>query len=57
MTETKVVLITGSARRIGAGIARRLHAVGYRVALHAHTSQADLQALRRNWKACAPAAP
>ncbi|KLD75218.1 pteridine reductase, partial [Xanthomonas hyacinthi DSM 19077] len=45
MTETKVALITGSARRIGAGIARRLHAAGYRVALHAHTSQAELQAL------------
>ncbi|UKE74018.1 pteridine reductase [Xanthomonas graminis] len=45
MTQTKVALITGSARRIGAGIARRLHAAGYRVALHAHTSQAELQAL------------
>ncbi|WP_295967971.1 pteridine reductase [uncultured Xanthomonas sp.] len=45
MTQTKVALITGSARRIGAGIARRLHAAGYAVALHAHTSQAELQAL------------
>lgn len=45
MTQTKVALITGSARRIGAGIARRLHAAGYAVALHAHTSQAELHAL------------
>ncbi|WP_045728221.1 pteridine reductase [Xanthomonas sp. GPE 39] len=45
MSHLKVALITGSARRIGAGIARHLHAAGYRVALHAHTSQTELQAL------------
>ncbi|CBA15351.1 pteridine reductase [Xanthomonas albilineans] len=45
MPHIKVALITGSARRIGAGIARHLHAAGYRVALHAHTSQTELRAL------------
>ncbi|PPT92478.1 pteridine reductase [Xanthomonas theicola] len=54
MIETKVALITGSARRIGAGIAQRLHAVGYRVALHAHTSQAELQALAQGLEARRP---
>ncbi|MEA0761169.1 pteridine reductase [Xanthomonas campestris pv. campestris] len=39
MTDSsKVVLITGAARRIGAQIATTLHASGYRVALHAHRS-------------------
>ncbi len=41
----RVALITGSARRIGAAIARHLHAHGYRVALHAHRSGDELQAL------------
>ncbi|WP_159091935.1 SDR family NAD(P)-dependent oxidoreductase, partial [Xanthomonas fragariae] len=35
---SKVVLITGAGRRIGAQIATTLHAAGYRVALHAHRS-------------------
>lgn len=46
MSETaKVALVTGAARRIGAAIALRLHAAGYRLALHAHGSTADLAAL------------
>ena len=46
MTDTSpVALVTGSARRIGAAIARHLHARGHRVALHAHTSATELQAL------------
>jgi pteridine reductase len=40
-----VALITGSARRIGVAIARHLHANGYDVALHAHTSGEELQNL------------
>ncbi|KAB7767839.1 pteridine reductase [Xanthomonas maliensis] len=41
---SKVVLITGAARRIGAQIATTLHTAGYRVALHAHRSGQTLAA-------------
>jgi pteridine reductase len=41
----KVALVTGSARRIGAGIARTLHANGARVAIHYRSSAADADAL------------
>lgn len=40
-----VALITGSARRIGAAIARALHAAGFDLALHYRSSRDDLQAL------------
>src|SRR5690606_3196637 len=50
-----VVLITGSARRIGACIARHLHPLGYKIALHHRNSvqeakalAADLNQLRAN---------
>ena len=41
----RVALITGAARRIGAVIARTLHAAGWDVALHFRRSRAELDAL------------
>ena len=41
----RVALITGSSRRIGAAIARALHAAGYATALHARAPGAELDAL------------
>lgn len=43
--ERPVVLITGAARRVGAAIARSLHAAGYDLALHCRHSRAELDAL------------
>ncbi len=45
MQNEKVVLITGAAKRVGAVIARTLHAQGMRVAIHYNTSADDAQAL------------
>jgi pteridine reductase len=39
------VLVTGGARRIGAAIARRLHAAGASVVLHCHRSRAEAEGL------------
>jgi pteridine reductase len=41
-----VVLITGAARRVGATIARSLHAAGYDLALHYRNSKSEIEALR-----------
>jgi pteridine reductase len=43
--DTPVALVTGSARRLGAAIARTLHAAGYSVALHCGHSRAEADAL------------
>jgi pteridine reductase len=42
-----VALITGAARRVGAVIARRLHAEGYNLALHYRSSNEDMRALQK----------
>src|SRR5579864_3811111 len=41
MEATKTVLITGAAKRIGRGIALRLHQAGYRVAIHYGASEKE----------------
>ena len=43
--EGKAVLVTGGARRVGAAIARRLHAAGANVLLHYRDSEADAASL------------
>ena len=43
--QTKVVLVTGAARRIGAEIARHLHAAGASVVVHYRSSADDATAL------------
>src|SRR4051812_44345041 len=43
--QDRVVLITGAARRIGAAIARELHAAGVRVVLHYRGSRDEAERL------------
>lgn len=50
-TQRPVVLITGAARRVGACIARRLHAAGYDLALHHRHSAAAMDELQRELEA------
>ncbi|MDQ2641104.1 MAG: pteridine reductase [Pseudomonadota bacterium] len=51
----KVVLITGAARRVGAVVARRLHAAGAQLVIHYHRSAAEAQALAAELNAGRPA--
>ncbi|WP_036139299.1 pteridine reductase [Luteibacter sp. 9135] len=45
MNQQSVVLVTGGARRVGAAIARHLHAAGCTLAIHYHRSADDAEAL------------
>lgn len=49
-----VVLVTGAARRIGAAIARHLHAHGWNVALHYRTSATAAERLTTELGAARP---
>ena len=49
-----VALITGAARRVGAVIARRLHAEGYDLALHYRSSTDEMLALEEELDAVRP---
>ena len=49
-----VALITGSARRLGAAIARRLHAEGHDLALHWRSSRNDVEALAAELETARP---
>lgn len=49
--EAPLVLVTGAGRRIGAAIAARLHADGWRVALHCGRSQAPANVLAQAFNA------
>lgn len=42
---SRVAVVTGGARRIGAALARSLHAGGYKILLHYHRSQKEAEAL------------
>lgn len=50
LNDASVMLVTGSAKRIGAAIIRLAHAQGYRVIIHCYNSQeqADILALELN---------
>ncbi|QOW21809.1 pteridine reductase [Novilysobacter avium] len=49
-----VALVTGSAKRIGAQIARTLHAAGYDLALHYRSSRTEMEALAAELEAARP---
>ena len=49
-----VALVTGSARRIGATIARTLHAAGYDLALHCRQSRGEAEALAAELESVRP---
>jgi pteridine reductase len=54
ISQAPVVLVTGAARRVGAAIARHLHARGARVALHCRQSRAEADALAQALNALRP---
>ena len=52
--ERPVALVTGAAKRVGAAIARRLHAAGYDLALHHRHSGQEMAALVAELEAARP---
>ncbi|MEP7244973.1 MAG: pteridine reductase [Gammaproteobacteria bacterium] len=50
----KTVLLTGAARRVGAGIARKLHSAGANIVLHFRTSERDAASLAKELNAARP---
>ncbi len=50
----KVALVTGGARRVGAGIVRELHAHGWRILLHYRHSQQEADSLAAELNALRP---
>lgn len=52
--ERPVALVTGAAKRVGAAIARRLHAAGYDLALHHRHSGPEMAALVAELEAARP---
>lgn len=51
MPDSKVVLVTGAARRLGAATARLLHARGWRVLVHCRQSREEAAALAQELNA------
>ena len=51
---TQVVLVTGAAKRIGAAIARALHAVGWNVLLHYRASGAEARQIEKELNGARP---
>lgn len=54
MKSDPVILVTGAARRVGASIARALHAAGVRVVLHYRSASTDAAALAAELEAVRP---
>ena len=55
--DAPLALVTGAARRIGAGFAKALAADGFRVAIHCHRSRAEAEALAAELRAAGHPAP
>lgn len=49
--ESKVALVTGAARRVGAAIARRLHAAGASIVIHYRSAEAEAAQLEKELNA------